>query len=68
VQVCGEGAGTERQELKGVGRKERVVLRLDGGPGWVPKPSASSSRFRLSRVELISVELVGACLPLHGGG
>lgn len=44
VQVCGEGAGTEQQEqeLKGIGRKERMVLRLNGGPGWVPKPSASS--------------------------
>lgn len=59
----GGGAGTEWQELKGVGRKERSLLRLCGGPGWVSRPSASSICFRPSRVVLMSAELVGGgCL------
>lgn len=39
-----------------------MVLRLYGGPVWVPEPSAPSRCFRLLRVELISVELGGVFL------
>lgn len=60
--VCGEGATqNSRQKRKAMGRKEHMVLRLCGGPGWFSRLRASSRCFRLSRLEVM-FRRTGICL------